>query len=691
MNKPEFTVPYNFIPLMRQKSEAYPDQGNCSGVIEYTLLTKTPLFIPNSSNDHAFPQHCHDPEHKSYDFFSYDDLSDVEDCEPHPHTPVIPGSEMRGVLRSTYEILTNSCMSSLNDKTQMSKRTMESFKPGLIIRNEDGTFDLCKAELCIARFVQENSLKDDERTYTRSSNIHTKSFIQDNLSEGQRVSFDYKKRGSKVTPLARNVEPYNPDKEKDNGYIIKGNDFDRKHCLHILCDLGEDPILKDIDLSVLEKVLKEYKNNGYPYTEYQKEFNVFKTGNGNVCFPVYYSIPGENRNENYNEADKKILMLSPAQKTREIYNLKLNDLVGTYGTCKDKEHLCPACDLFGTVIEDNGYAKASKIRVTDLSFDEHQDHPYDIVKNLSVLGSPKRNNMEFYLKRPDNAYFWTYEYFVDVNGNLHRQKAQINGRKFYWHHVPDPMRAYLSDEENTNLNVTVRPVRKGIHFKGKIYFNHISEKQLKQLIWILNCGDRGDIQNHTHGLKMGMAKPLGFGSVSVQVNTVKLRSIVVDKKQQTILNEDKDYSCSSDDVVFTGNAELVKNLNNFRKASSFDALKGRTVAYPFSEKGSEGFTWYTWNHGSRDVRWKSETKRFVQEKGMPTNRNSMAYVYYMQAMNPDLAETGTHSERKQIEQQNNFSHKDSGYWNHDAKDHKKIYDDGKKQYHKHNKRKDWKH
>lgn len=688
MNKPEFTVPYNFIPLLKKKSEAYMDPENCSGVIEYTLLTKTPLFVPNSSNDHAFPSHCHNTEHKSYDFFSYDDLSDKKDCENHLYTPVIPGSEMRGVLRSTYEILTNSCMSSLNDQTQMSKRTMESFEPGLIIHNADGTFDLCKAELCIARFVHENSLKDDMRTYIRGSKIPTKSYVQDHLKEGQRVSFDYFERsGKKVTPLARNVEPYDPDKDKDNGYIIKGNDFSTKHCLHILCDLGEDPILKDIDVKVLEKSLREYKNNGHPYTGYQKEFNVFKAGNGNECFPVYYSLPGENGNGNYRESDKEILMLSPAQKTREIYNLKLNDLVGTYGTCKDKEHLCPACDLFGTVIEDNGYAKASKIRVTDLQLDNDQSQPYDPIRNLSVLGGPKRNNMEFYLKRPGNAYFWTYEYFIDANGNLHREKAQINGRKFYWHHTPDPKRAYLSDEENTNLNVTVRPVRKGIRFNGKIYFNHISEKQLKQLIWILNCGDHGDIQNHIHGLKVGMAKPLGFGSVSLQVNSVKLRNIVIDPEQKSIRNEDHIYSSNSDDSVFSGNDELKKNLDNFRKATLFDAMKGRTVSYPFSEKGPEGFTWYTWNHGSHDVRWKSKDKRTIQENSMPRDRNSMAYVYYMKAMNPDLAETGPHFDKRQGGRQNNFRkehdfhHSDSG-----NRDHQKKYNDGKK-YHDH--RNDW--
>lgn len=68
-----FVNPYNFISLPNKKAKAYLDEDKHYGVIHYSITTKTPLFIPNSSNDNAFG--CKEADHKSYDFFSYTDLS----------------------------------------------------------------------------------------------------------------------------------------------------------------------------------------------------------------------------------------------------------------------------------------------------------------------------------------------------------------------------------------------------------------------------------------------------------------------------------------------------------------------------------------------------------------------------------------------------------------------------------------
>ena len=48
-NEFKFINPYNFIPFANAKTLASKsdDEEKLSGVIEYSLLTKTPLFIPN--------------------------------------------------------------------------------------------------------------------------------------------------------------------------------------------------------------------------------------------------------------------------------------------------------------------------------------------------------------------------------------------------------------------------------------------------------------------------------------------------------------------------------------------------------------------------------------------------------------------------------------------------------------------
>ena len=51
----EFINPYNFVPLTKQKKIYQKnEEEKFTGVIEYSVLTKTPLFIPNTSNDQAF-------------------------------------------------------------------------------------------------------------------------------------------------------------------------------------------------------------------------------------------------------------------------------------------------------------------------------------------------------------------------------------------------------------------------------------------------------------------------------------------------------------------------------------------------------------------------------------------------------------------------------------------------------------
>ena len=44
-----FVNPYNFISFPKEKAKAYTDSDRHTGFIEYTVTTKTPLFIPNSS------------------------------------------------------------------------------------------------------------------------------------------------------------------------------------------------------------------------------------------------------------------------------------------------------------------------------------------------------------------------------------------------------------------------------------------------------------------------------------------------------------------------------------------------------------------------------------------------------------------------------------------------------------------
>ena len=97
----QFVNPYNFIRLsnenysiIREKS----DDDHISGVIKCKLITKTPLCIPDvekKNEDQGVKNHF------IYPFFSVGEKENEE--------YIIPGSSIRGVIRSMHETLTGSC------------------------------------------------------------------------------------------------------------------------------------------------------------------------------------------------------------------------------------------------------------------------------------------------------------------------------------------------------------------------------------------------------------------------------------------------------------------------------------------------------------------------------------------------------------------------------------------------------
>lgn len=579
-----FVNPYNFIRFPEHKAKAYEDKDVHTGVIEYTIKTKTPLFIPNSSNMNAYDKDATD---KALDFFSYDSLKGKTNYREY-HEPVIPGSELHGMVRSIYEAITKSCMSVLNSEERPAKRTGEIFKPGLIYRDKNGQLSLVEAEDCLYQEKQKNG-----QNVTFNATFRTDKFV-----EGQKVFFKKKNRGENIKPIAINVSAQSVNQSATSGYLIKGMSGPKKHNAHIFIPLRKK--VKNIgksDIEGLKMVILNYQsqpNCEKSYKQYEKQLSVFLANKDENYFPVYYSelVQGENR----------ALYLSPAAITKEISHHDIGTLAGEFVSCKFIEERCPGCDLFGMVGKSNTESKASKIRFSDakVSKKDSLEMYYDASVQLPELSSPKLGNTEFYLKRPENAYFWTYDYFIQGEGKLKLDAASLRGRKFYWN---QPDMQYPKNVVGTKRNVTVRPVKEENKFCGKVFFNRISGKQLRQILWILNCGDRSEQENDIV-FKLGAAKPLGFGSVQLTVTDVKERKFVVENGKLCYTNTSSDdfrTIYSYDACGFDPDCKT-----QFMNMVSYEKMRGKTIAYPFTDNQrkeyekngtvNEGFRWFVENH-----------------------------------------------------------------------------------------------
>lgn len=686
--------PYNFIPLGKPAHEGKLPWGkeeqnkehprNLTGKIEYTLTTLTPLFIPNTSNDRVFSKSDNllknsteeEPVyHKSFEFFSYKDFSKDKDRDKvqADYLPVIPGSEIRGAVRSTYEALTDSCLSAIDLDAVLSKRTPEYFNPGILEWNQDGGWNLYQVKNNTDYLYRKNHREDFSK----------KTFSEIDIQDGVEVTFikdtihapDREKNARGAKPLADDVrvKPSSGNilKGRLAGYLVKGEPgpdlgkpprpkcdecptltqskcrkegaehcyLAEKHCAHIFVKSFRVHKYLEKDLTgkyekQISQILKIYKDNKKsPYMEYAKTWEEFKKKKRNGI-PVYFS-----------EIDAGHYFFSPACVTREVYLTTLRDIVGKYAPCTGTTScLCPACSLFGTINE--GAHVRSRIRFSDLHMEkqdcsENNEDVFLPVTTLPELSTPKMTTTEFYLQKPgaENILNWTYDYYITLDGgstNLVTYTPVISGRKFYWH--SNAARKVVFDQQDkievTERNKTVRPVADYVSFKGTLFFDNISEKELRELVAILNISCFGT--EDKYAIKLGAAKPLGFGSVSLKVDQVKLRNF---RKENFGLTYEPDalYSFAEYNLTVFGRDDIITMFDTQILAEKEG--KGAVSAYPKNAYDEEGYTWFMSNRFAGKVIDRNEKKVDIHvnrpESG-PRFRWQIAYRQYMEPLQPEL-------------------------------------------------------
>ena len=608
-----FLNPYNFIPFPEHRSEHYDDTDVHTGVITYTITARSPLFIPNTSSEHAFAQETPERvDHKSYDFYSYTELEEGRDYKDVFETPVIPGSELRGMVRGIYETLTGSCMGVLNSEIFPVKRTAEVFKAALLHKEagKDGRLGIMEAEDCI---------------YRESRDFRDKIFLRTNMQEGQKVYF--RRPGSrKGRPLINDCLSKKDSVHSDWGYLIRGmmgpetgKPEKEKHNCHIFIPKKNSELEKkfgelgQVAIDRLKQVLISYREQPTAsedcYKEYQRNLDKFLKQEEEGYYPVYYSLI-----ERHGE---KLLYLSPASITREIAHHSIGELAGAFRPCVSRMRRCPACDLFGMTGESNEETLGSRIRFADASVAQEwvNREYYDDIVTLETLGGPKLSNTEFYLEKVAGADFWTYDYYTK-EGNTYPYYAKLRGRKYYWH---QPDKRLPKGIERTELNKSVRPVKSGVVFEGKLYFDRISEHQLNQLLWILNGGNaeeqpvRGPI-----AFKLGGGKPLGLGSVELKVQNVTERYL---QKENGSIRYRNEVQTARRILRYEEAGFLPECREDFMTICALHAADGRNVTYPITvdqhgQPMAEGFKWFVSNHVGYDHKKSRKT-------GMPNARIQM--------------------------------------------------------------------
>ncbi|MDR0434387.1 MAG: TIGR03986 family CRISPR-associated RAMP protein [Gracilibacteraceae bacterium] len=591
-----FTNPYNFVSLTgacEKKKRPIPLSGGAGGNGLFTgelvcfLTPKTPLFIPNTSNEHMFPakekeildqynrtaprnrQVADTPENrsKSYDFFSYSDLSPEKGGAP-TEWPVIPGSSIRGVIRSVYETITHSCLSTSGG------RETPLYRRSTVPRGCFGIIKDGKLYAADKYLVKPAGYKTG---YSDCSRFAAAAF-SGAFGEQVRVTVDR----TKTFVTSRNIDTglhpvtsVNQPGDAEVGYFLPGESFgggNKKHFDAVMVEKTTQPggmpyQLTERDRERLATVVELYSHgkNGVNQTSGHNEYSGFWQAE---VVPVYYEVIAVDANGN-KIAPK--YYIAPAAVTKEAFDRSIRSMLranGGFDACADVDKLCEACHLFGMVESGQGAeARSSRLQFRDAAPSEDGGYMGDVV-SMPILGTPKITATEFYMEQSDDRddifnydYAQQYDFKKKTMSSyvLADADARLRGRKFYWHHGTPPQSAAPTDAPK--LFAVVRPVLAGKKFRFTVAFERLSLDELSKLCRALEL-------DPAHAHKLGRGKPVGYGSVQISIA----------RDESRVYSLDDDFQIAAQALPEGAFAYKIRNADFL--ALTNIALPKRNIRYP---------------------------------------------------------------------------------------------------------------
>ena len=530
--------PYTFVPFLREParkdlSEYYPKNSDLlTGWLDVRLITKTALIIPDGANIQGGKE-----EHKAFRFFRENGVETV------------PGSELRGMLRSEYEAVSNSCLPFLMDDKQKSMRVplYAALKKRGLLELKNGVW----------------SLYSTSQTYEKISPFET-----------ERGTYKDHKCGDWVDGRGY-IQFSTPVNKKDYSVHYLNKD----ELLYTFTDDSPYKILEN-ELCVLSQkgynVNKNPSNNGL----WSNVKSVRDRGEG--CVPVWY-LP-------FTEGDETKYLLSPSAIGRVDQKKHWSDIMGPYNPCKSKESVCPACALFGSVNGDaviRGRLRFSSARPENGKL---KNSTRSVI--LPILGEPKPTAYEFYIKQPDDAVFWNYDVYSKIGAMGPEYYTYTDfaprGRKFYWH---GKEQEYSIKDK---MNATAETVGRNEVFDFRIFFDDITQKQLDELCWLITLGENNADSRLMH--KLGHARPVGYGSVKLLIRKQTVRNITCGEHGISYSFTETDGAAKYENP-FDIKTSAVKS---FIRVTDADATAGQYVYYPSARRKTEEPQIFTWFAGNRN-------------------------------------------------------------------------------------------
>lgn len=502
-------APYNFVPLPEHVRWAPEDppgmdryhEGRYTGWIDCTLTTSSPLYVRSGltlSEAKAGMEAKDRPE-----FFYVD---------PDTREPVIPGSSLRGMLRTLTEIVTSSKVQPVTDDQLVYRAVADTsslgegyrsklleplgsrkygyrMKAGYMRKRGRGWRIVPAQPINGESFVRieqrdiPNGLERWHRSRNASICFVDVAPVRDHSHNKGRVILRY----AKVRSASGS-----PGSGRKKGVLVRTGWIPRKHMEFVF-----GPPEEDKSLTVDEDVVATYREQ---ITDKQQEL-LGENAALRDWQPVFYL-----------EENDAVVFFGHAMMLRLPYDNTPDDCVPDALTDPEQTDLTEA--LFGYVdeeAEERPVHRAGRLSVSDATLEPGQDGVWLSEEPIvpRILASPKPTTFQHYLVQMESGKKQLRHY----NSSTPKETV-IRGHKLYWH-KGDVTRQEFEEQapvdEGDTQHTEMRPVRSGVRFQCRTRFENVSAEELGALMWILDLGADEDMR-----LKLGMGKPLGLGAVKVE-------------------------------------------------------------------------------------------------------------------------------------------------------------------------------
>ncbi len=456
-------APYNFIPLNNElitiKKECIPSfdtyhKDLYTGYISLEIETLTPLYIRDTLNDEEYSKMLANRKRK-------DNKKEKPFANPAFFSPGslirIPGSSMRGMIRTLIEIVSFGKFINFHDRklyyrsfADRCKRLRDEYRK--YIKPQGG---ILKKE-GLSYYIEESNFEIIKEKEAKAILLNYK--LKDAPYEIQKLKYKNKSGYLVISPLINGRKKY---------YFIE------------IPSSG-----KRIKLS--KEDIKDYKND----KERKAGINLLKELERKDEVPCFFSKYIDSKGNNR-------IAFGHTKMFRIPYIKSIGEHIPE--KLRKEENIDFAEAIFGRESD-----FASRVFFEDFYLIDTQN-PLLPEGNPKILSTPKPTCFQHYLVQGN-------ENLKDFPKNLahYNDGKPIRGYKLYWHREANNWKATKEEvDKHISQYTTIRPVREGAKFQGIIRFENLTKEELGALLFVLHLPEEC-----AH--RLGMVKPLGLGSIKIK-------------------------------------------------------------------------------------------------------------------------------------------------------------------------------